>query len=229
MIGCNDVNLKNMTMLNMFLFFFPSQFLHDVLLLQLNKSLQEQKEHACGIGEFIRFIGLWFYMATFKGFNQSEYWSLKQIDDFNGVPIRLNNWMSKRRFDTILSNLHYTDKECPTTFQDQFHNVRQLIQAWNKNMTEKFLPSWVSCLDESMSSWISRWTCPGWSSALKNLILLAMNIIPFVVVIVASCTKSNWLKVKIMLQHQILTYIPTKEEQSVFYYDSAQVLPAEEW
>jgi hypothetical protein len=29
-------------------------------------------------------------------------------------------------------------------------------------MTEKFLPSWVSCLDESMSAWISRWTCPGW-------------------------------------------------------------------
>jgi hypothetical protein len=41
--GCNDVDLKNMTMLNIFLFFFPSQFLHsNVLLLQLNKSLQEQ-------------------------------------------------------------------------------------------------------------------------------------------------------------------------------------------
>jgi hypothetical protein len=54
MIGWNDVNLKNMTMLNiMFLFFFPSQFLHDVFLLQLNKSLQEQKERPGGIGEFI--------------------------------------------------------------------------------------------------------------------------------------------------------------------------------
>jgi hypothetical protein len=76
MIGCNDVDLKNMTMLNMFLFFFPSQCLRDVLLLQLNKSLQEQKERPCGIGEFIQFIGLWFYMATFKGFNQC----LKEID-----------------------------------------------------------------------------------------------------------------------------------------------------
>jgi hypothetical protein len=67
---CNDVDLKNMTMLNMFLFFFPSQFLQDILLLQLNKSLQKQKERPCGIGEFfIQFIGLWFYMATFKGFN----------------------------------------------------------------------------------------------------------------------------------------------------------------
>jgi hypothetical protein len=87
-------------------------------------------------------------MATFKGFNGSEYWSLKQINDFDSAPIQLNNWMSKRCFDTIL--------------QDRFHNVRQIIQAWNKSMTEKFLPSWVSCLDESMSVWISRWTCPGW-------------------------------------------------------------------
>jgi hypothetical protein len=87
MVGCNDVDLMNMTMLNMFLFFFPSQFLHEVLLLQLNKSLQEQKECPCGIGEFIQFIGLWFYMTTFKGFNRSEYWSLKEIDDFDGAPI----------------------------------------------------------------------------------------------------------------------------------------------
>jgi hypothetical protein len=65
------------------------------------------------------------------------------------------------------------------------------------------------------------------SSALKSLILLAMNIIPFVVVIVVSCTKSNWLKAKI-LQHQILNHIPTKEKQSVFYYNSEQVLQAEE-
>jgi hypothetical protein len=68
------------------------------------------------------------------------------------------------------------------------------------------------------------------SSALKSLILLAMNIIPFVVVIVASwCTKLNWLRKAKMLQHLILNHIPTKEEQSVFYYDSAQALPAEEW
>ena len=29
-------------------------------------------------------------------------------------------------------------------------------------MAQCFIPSWVSCLDESMSPWTSRWTCPGW-------------------------------------------------------------------
>ena len=29
-------------------------------------------------------------------------------------------------------------------------------------MRETFIPSWVSCLDESMSIWFNRYTCPGW-------------------------------------------------------------------
>ena len=29
-------------------------------------------------------------------------------------------------------------------------------------MAEVFIPSWVSCLDKSMSPWTSRWTYPGW-------------------------------------------------------------------
>ena len=29
-------------------------------------------------------------------------------------------------------------------------------------MAEVFSCSWVACLDESMSLWLNRWTCPGW-------------------------------------------------------------------
>ena len=29
-------------------------------------------------------------------------------------------------------------------------------------MTENFSPSWISCLDESMSVWHNRYTAPGW-------------------------------------------------------------------
>jgi len=36
-----------------------------------------------------------------------------------------------------------------------------LIEAWNDNMEEQFEPSWISCLDESMSKWINQYTCPG--------------------------------------------------------------------
>ena len=37
-----------------------------------------------------------------------------------------------------------------------------MVDEWNKNMVEQFTPSWVSCLDKSMSPWTNKYTCPGW-------------------------------------------------------------------
>ena len=37
-----------------------------------------------------------------------------------------------------------------------------MIKAWNENMRQHYVPSWANCLDESMSTWWSRWTCLGW-------------------------------------------------------------------
>ena len=35
-------------------------------------------------------------------------------------------------------------------------------KAWNKNMAAIFTSGWITCLDESMSIWTNKWTCPGW-------------------------------------------------------------------
>ena len=69
--------------------------------------------------------------------------------------------MSMKRFDAITAALSFTAASKPT-YRDKFWEVRQLIVEWNKNMAEAFSPSWILCLDESMSIWHSRWTCPGW-------------------------------------------------------------------
>lgn len=53
-----------------------------------------------------------------------------------------------------------TDKLKPTQF-DHFWEIRKLVDEWNNNMTNQFSPSWVVCLDESMSKWINKWACPG--------------------------------------------------------------------
>ena len=37
-----------------------------------------------------------------------------------------------------------------------------MIREWNRHMTNIFLAGWVIGLDESMSIWHQRWTCPGW-------------------------------------------------------------------
>jgi hypothetical protein len=36
-----------------------------------------------------------------------------------------------------------------------------LIFAFNENMAENFMPSWINYIDESMSVWFSEYTCPG--------------------------------------------------------------------
>jgi Transposase IS4 len=36
-----------------------------------------------------------------------------------------------------------------------------LVQAWNDNMYQCFTPGWITCLDESMSTWTNKYTCPG--------------------------------------------------------------------
>ena len=69
--------------------------------------------------------------------------------------------MSAKRFKTITANLRFTNTS-PPAFRDPFWQVRLILQAWNDNMAAQFLASWVLCLDESMSIWHNRWTCPGW-------------------------------------------------------------------
>ena len=32
---------------------------------------------------------------------------------------------------------------------------------WNDNMLMNFSPSWINCIDESMSKWVNEYTCPG--------------------------------------------------------------------
>jgi len=68
--------------------------------------------------------------------------------------------MSCYHFDKILASLYFTDVN-PSLFKDRFWEVHQMIYAWNSNMDKKFTCSWVACIDESMSKWLSQYTCPG--------------------------------------------------------------------
>ena len=79
---------------------------------------------------------------------------------YDGAPFRFNELMSRNRFENILVALKLTEA-VPPTYVDRFWEIRSLVDAWNKNMAENFSPSWVTCLDESMSKWLNKYTCPG--------------------------------------------------------------------
>jgi hypothetical protein len=139
---------------------FPSEFLTTTILHQTNLSLRYIKKPPLSYGEFLRWIGLWFFMATTAFQDHREFWSSSQVSELEGVPFRLNKYMSRTRFEDILQCLCFTKKD-PPPFRDPFWQIRDLISAWNENMESNFRPSWISCLDESMSKWVNKFTCPG--------------------------------------------------------------------
>ena len=74
------------------------------------------------------------------------------------APFRLNLIMSRNRFDYILSDLSFTNREVP--YEDGLLKMRQLEEAWNQNMDQQFFPLWINVIDESMMDWFNKWA-PG--------------------------------------------------------------------
>ena len=56
--------------------------------------------------------------------------------------------MSRSRFDQILHTLQYTDKEAPLFFLDHFHEVCQIVDAFNDHYSKGYKPPWLSCIDD---------------------------------------------------------------------------------
>ena len=156
--GVSEETIGGMNYLTMFLLCLPVTFLKEVVVEKTNEKIQGEQ---LTFGEFLRWIGLWLFMATTSGFSRRDYFSTVEINNNSGAPYRLNCWMSKRRFDNILGALTYTKDE-PPPYKDNFWEVRELIAAFNGHWTAVFKCSWVACLDESMSIWFNKWTCPGW-------------------------------------------------------------------
>ena len=100
-------------------------------------------------------------MSTIHGFQKWNFWSSLDNDMFEGVLYHFGCWMSANHFNDILAALCFTNIT-PPTFNDKLHKVWQLINKGNNYMANRFVPSWVSCLDKSMVPWMSKWTCPGW-------------------------------------------------------------------
>ena len=67
--------------------------------------------------------------------------------------------MALLRFISITSAMRFTNKPSPS-FLDRFHDVRKTINNFNEHYLENNTPSWISCLGESMNSFLDKF-CPG--------------------------------------------------------------------
>jgi Transposase IS4 len=99
-------------------------------------------------------------MVTIAGNSRSFFFEQTEPSAWEGAPFRLNEYMSKKKFDDIVNSLRFTNLD-PPDYRDKFHQARQMIAMWNQHTMDMFVAAWVSCLDELMSVWTSKWTCPG--------------------------------------------------------------------
>jgi hypothetical protein len=151
----------SMYKLDYWMLFFPVTFCKTTMLPAMNKKLDRGRP-PIEWWEYLRWLGLWHLLATTDGHDRRSFWSTNNTDDprFKGAPFRLNDLMSRTRFEEILDVSTYFDLPYPA-FKDDFHPIRQLVKAWNDNMLVVFIAAWIVCLDESMSLWTNMWTCPG--------------------------------------------------------------------
>lgn len=146
------------TMFRLFELFFFKTFVMDTLLPLINSNIAPGE--VVSYGEFLRWIGIWLLMSCKQGATRREGWSSEPPSLYKGSESRYGSLMSRNRFEAILYAIRYTNV-VPPTFRDPFHEVRQMVNAWNGNMENVFEPSWISCLDESMSYWTNIYSCPG--------------------------------------------------------------------
>ena len=99
-----------LTYLTAFVLFLPQTFVVEVILVDTNKII---KGPDLDFGEFLRFIVIWMLMISNPGTNQEEYFSKKPIDMFSGCSISINQFMSGNRFESICSDLNFTNTPLP--------------------------------------------------------------------------------------------------------------------
>ena len=147
---------KNDFYLQLFEGLFPTTLLYTMVD-GVNKTMKGER---LTYGELLCWIGLWTMMSTVAGTDCRSFWSTWDIIIFSGCFFTLSTYMSRTRFELILQHIKYT-KLNPPTYKDRFWEVREMLDEWNKNMATNFVPSWINCINESMSKWLNEYTCPG--------------------------------------------------------------------
>ncbi len=147
--------------LDLFWMAFPEDFIRELVLPTTNIHLSPHLM----MQEFYKWLGCHFFMACFQGIDDQDDWWLQQpVSMFDSAPFRLNKYMTKSRFIDITSRIRFTNKKAPSIasngFVDRFHEVHQMLDAFNDHYDQNYVALWLSCLDESMSSWLSKF-CPG--------------------------------------------------------------------
>jgi len=158
MRGIEDPSVLTPT--EFFLKFLPTKWMRTSLLPATNEELLLNNLEKTSMGELLGWLGIWINMSLHPGYQPRDFFSLAERDAFFHPPY-LGNYMSGKRFEQISSAIKLTSKE-PPTYRDRFFWVREMIQAFNDETKDVFVPGWLVVVDESMVAFLNKY-CPGWT------------------------------------------------------------------
>ena len=111
------------SLFNMFVLFFFMLFVKDVIMFTTNMCLTVNGvHHKLSYGEFLQWIGIWLLMSMLHGLDHATFWSLLEINLFQGALWQLTDLMSRKQFDAILHAIFYTNHDKPA-YRDKFWEV----------------------------------------------------------------------------------------------------------
>ena len=84
--GMSKADLKKTTKLDMFLLFFPLNYLEDVVVVETSKYLVGQTYQPMTMGESVRFFGCIFFMSCFSGVDRNDWFSSSPISMEKSAP-----------------------------------------------------------------------------------------------------------------------------------------------
>ena len=120
-----------MTKLELFLILSSVDYLKQIIIPETNILLK----HPMKPGEFIWWLGCWFYMGFWvRIFNRWKWWSIAEPKISGGAPFRLDNYMSSNSFEEILGYLSYKGQK-DVEYYYEFLHMRKMEEAWNLNIS----------------------------------------------------------------------------------------------
>jgi len=131
------VDPKNV-LLSIFLHMIPWEFILKTVIPETNSKMSTPMS----VGKFLQYLGIQMMMGTVNGQKTSDFWLVRKKSMFVGSPFQFNNIMSRKRIEEITTKLSMTSIP-PPAYEDPFHEIREWIEAFNKNMKDVFVPSWI--------------------------------------------------------------------------------------
>ena len=122
-------------------------YLNTILIPETYKVLNDPLD----IGEFMRWIGFWSYMACWIRIPDShDVWSVTPPVMHIGAPVNLKKYMSRHCFDEILAFFCVQIGKCSMRV-DSYIQVRW--RRHGKKITDEFNPSCVNVFDDIIMEW----------------------------------------------------------------------------